>query len=393
MMLRVRSLMRSSAAYSVVVLPEPVGPVTSMMPCGLWISSSMQRRGLRIHAERVRGRAGRPACRAGAAPRARRARTGSSRRARRPRGRRRAGRCGRPAAGASRRCRVCAMTLMRETISGATARWVCSTSRSTPSTRKRTTSRFSNGSMWMSEAFSLTAWVSSALIRRMIGARPRFPAGRTVRAAPGRGAEVGVFLEAAHCVHRGARRRPRRPGAAASRTARRPRARSCSGRRRWRRTSARRAATRRRASTTSARVRRRGHAPARRGAWRTRTAAAAAGRRRAGRGQDRFVGCGSAHGLSGGGRRRVAALAAKGVVGVAAGPGPGRRRRLVLEDGRRRGLDLRAFGRRQPGGAVPARRTYRTARASRASGSVGWRSRRHQRYLAARAACRCWSRR
>ena len=62
------------------------------------------------------------------------------------------------------------MTLMRETTSGATARLVCSTSRSTPSTRKRITSRFSYGSMWMSEAFSLTAWVSSALISRMIGA-------------------------------------------------------------------------------------------------------------------------------------------------------------------------------------------------------------------------------
>ena len=55
------------------------------------------------------------------------------------------------------------MTLMRETTSGATARLVCSTSRSTPSTRKRTTSRFSNGSMWMSEAFSLTACVSSGV--------------------------------------------------------------------------------------------------------------------------------------------------------------------------------------------------------------------------------------
>ncbi len=62
------------------------------------------------------------------------------------------------------------MTLMRETISGATARLVCSTSRSTPSTRKRTTRRFSNGSMWMSDAFSFTDWVSSALIRRMTGA-------------------------------------------------------------------------------------------------------------------------------------------------------------------------------------------------------------------------------
>ena len=32
--------MRPSEAYSVVVLPEPVGPVTSTMPCGCWISLS-----------------------------------------------------------------------------------------------------------------------------------------------------------------------------------------------------------------------------------------------------------------------------------------------------------------------------------------------------------------
>ncbi len=38
MMLRVSSLIRSSAAYRVVVFPDPVGPVTRMMPCGLWMS-------------------------------------------------------------------------------------------------------------------------------------------------------------------------------------------------------------------------------------------------------------------------------------------------------------------------------------------------------------------
>ncbi len=52
-MLRVLSLRRSSAAYSVVVLPEPVGPVTSRMPCGLWISSSMQLLGVGVHAEAI----------------------------------------------------------------------------------------------------------------------------------------------------------------------------------------------------------------------------------------------------------------------------------------------------------------------------------------------------
>ena len=42
---------RDSAAYSVVVLPEPVGPVTSTMPCGSRISRSIGRaRGL-AHAE------------------------------------------------------------------------------------------------------------------------------------------------------------------------------------------------------------------------------------------------------------------------------------------------------------------------------------------------------
>ena len=85
-MLRVLSLRRSSAAYSVVVLPEPVGPVTSRMPCGLWISSSISCCVCGVHAERCRARAGRPACRAGAAPRARRARRESSTRARRPSG-------------------------------------------------------------------------------------------------------------------------------------------------------------------------------------------------------------------------------------------------------------------------------------------------------------------
>ena len=34
-MLRELSLMLDSPAYSVVVLPDPVGPVTKMIPCGL----------------------------------------------------------------------------------------------------------------------------------------------------------------------------------------------------------------------------------------------------------------------------------------------------------------------------------------------------------------------
>jgi hypothetical protein len=39
------------------------------------------------------------------------------------------------------------MTLTRDTTSGATARFDCSTSRSTPSMRNRTVMRFSYGSM------------------------------------------------------------------------------------------------------------------------------------------------------------------------------------------------------------------------------------------------------
>src|SRR5690606_35863166 len=63
-----------------------------------------------------------------------------------------------------------AMTLIRDTITGASARGGSSTSRSTPSTRRRIDRRFSKGSIWISEAFSLTASDSRALIRRMMGA-------------------------------------------------------------------------------------------------------------------------------------------------------------------------------------------------------------------------------
>ena len=169
MMFWVLSLRRSRAAYSVVVLPEPVGPVTSRIPCGLWISSSI--------VAWVRGSmprelsSSRPACLSRIRSTTRspwpdgmvETRTSTARpailRLMRPS-------CGRRFSAMSSRD----ITLMRDTTSGATARLDCSTSRSTPSTRKRTTRRFSNGSTWMSEAFSLTAWVSTALIRRMMGA-------------------------------------------------------------------------------------------------------------------------------------------------------------------------------------------------------------------------------
>jgi hypothetical protein len=49
MLLRVASS-RCSAAYSVVVLPEPVGPVTRMMPCGWAISRSKRLQRVALHA-------------------------------------------------------------------------------------------------------------------------------------------------------------------------------------------------------------------------------------------------------------------------------------------------------------------------------------------------------
>ncbi len=63
-----------------------------------------------------------------------------------------------------------AITLIRDTSNGASSRFGCTTSRSTPSTRNRTTRRFSKVSIWISDALILTASVSSALIKRMIGA-------------------------------------------------------------------------------------------------------------------------------------------------------------------------------------------------------------------------------
>ncbi len=50
-MLRELSLSLSSEPYSVVVLPEPVGPVTSRMPCGRAIRSSSRAAQFVVHAE------------------------------------------------------------------------------------------------------------------------------------------------------------------------------------------------------------------------------------------------------------------------------------------------------------------------------------------------------
>ena len=63
-----------------------------------------------------------------------------------------------------------AITLMRETIAGCSPRLGSTTLRSAPSTRKRTSARDSKISRCTSEAPSRTAWVSSALMSRMMGA-------------------------------------------------------------------------------------------------------------------------------------------------------------------------------------------------------------------------------
>src|SRR6056297_632615 len=169
MMLRLRSLSSSKAAYSVVDLPDPVGPVTSRIPCGRWTR--------RLSRSRVApsmpssGRPSLPACLSRSLSTTRspwlegkvdtRTSTGlpASRRLIRPS-------WGRRFSAMSRR----AMTLMRDATSDASAGDVDSTSRSTPSTRNLTERRSSNGSKWMSDAWSRSACKSTPLIKRMIGA-------------------------------------------------------------------------------------------------------------------------------------------------------------------------------------------------------------------------------
>ena len=64
------------------------------------------------------------------------------------------------------------MIFTRDTSAACSARGGSITSRSTPSTRKRTTDRASYGSKWTSEARSASACSSSALIMRITGAAP-----------------------------------------------------------------------------------------------------------------------------------------------------------------------------------------------------------------------------
>ena len=65
-----------------------------------------------------------------------------------------------------------AITLMRDTKSGAKARLGLTASRITPSTRKRTCRNFSNVSMWTSDAPARMASASTALMSLTMGASP-----------------------------------------------------------------------------------------------------------------------------------------------------------------------------------------------------------------------------
>jgi len=137
MMFCCRASRRDSAAYSVVVLPEPVGPVTSTMPCGWLIRWSMRARASGAMPSRARSR------RFGSLSSRRRTtrspwlegsvetRTSMPRPPiRMPR---------RPSWGRrfSAMSRL-AMILMRDTMAACSARFGRTTSRSMPSRRKRT---------------------------------------------------------------------------------------------------------------------------------------------------------------------------------------------------------------------------------------------------------------
>ena len=146
MMLRLRSLSRVSPAYRVVVLPEPVGPVTSRMPCGRWIRrikrdslpGSMPKwrkssRPSRLSSSRITTRSPWPVGKV-------ETRTSTGRPATRNEIR---PSCGSRFSAMSR----WAMTFTRDTNSGPNARGGWSASRSTPSTRNRIIRRFSKDSM------------------------------------------------------------------------------------------------------------------------------------------------------------------------------------------------------------------------------------------------------
>ncbi|BCQ63089.1 hypothetical protein PBOI14_48390 [Pseudomonas sp. Boi14] len=168
-MLRSRLLRLASPAYSVVVLPEPVGPVTRRMPWGLCRAVSRRWRTAGFMPRCARSR--RPACLSSRRITTRspwlegrvETRTSTSCPAMR--------KAMRPSWGMRfSAMSSLAMTLIRDTSRVASSRRGRSTSRSRPSTRRRTERCSSNASRCTSEALLLTASLRIALIRRMIGA-------------------------------------------------------------------------------------------------------------------------------------------------------------------------------------------------------------------------------
>ena len=160
-----------SAEHNVVVLPEPVGPTTRIIPCW-WrrknrscSSAAAEKPELleRRHALAMIEHAQHDLL-AEDRPQRRDAEVDFLCRPRRSRA------CGRPAAAASRRCPCRAMIFMRATSPSWTHFGRSMTSFSSPSSRWRTTTSFSVGSMWMSLARLLSALLMTRLTMSMIGA-------------------------------------------------------------------------------------------------------------------------------------------------------------------------------------------------------------------------------
>ena len=167
--LRVVSLRIESMVASVVVLPLPVGPVITIMPCGnasrrrIVVSSRLKRPSFPMSSSpRSRGSrritadspccAGIVATRMSISERATRSRAAPS--------------CGRRRSAMLSPARI----LMREISACGTAPAGVATARSRPSTRMRTTSPLRNGSMWMSLARSSIAFSRRSLTARTTGA-------------------------------------------------------------------------------------------------------------------------------------------------------------------------------------------------------------------------------
>ena len=158
-----------SAAYRVVVLPLPVGPVTSTRPCGLWItwrrrgsSSSGRPSSARLRVALLwssrRMTAASPFWVGMVASRTSRL-LSRTRTVKRPSWGRRFSEMSAPP-----------ISLRREISAGAMRLSSITVSCSTPSMRRRMRSTFSSGSMWMSEALALAASSNTVWIRRTTGA-------------------------------------------------------------------------------------------------------------------------------------------------------------------------------------------------------------------------------